>query len=34
MEGRFSERFSFVKKRVQEIFLLSAAGTLIDKNQY
>ena len=32
--GRSSERFSFVKKRVQEIFLLSAAGTLIDKNQY
>jgi hypothetical protein len=23
-----------VKRRVQEIFLLSAVGTLIDKNQY
>ena len=34
MKGRSSARFSFVKKRVQEIFLLSAVGTLIDKNQY
>lgn len=34
MGGRSSERFSLVKRRVQEIFLLSAVGTLIDKNQY
>lgn len=34
MGGRSSERFSLVKRRVQKIFLLSAAGTLIDKNQY
>ena len=34
MGGRSLERFSLVKRRVQEIFLLSAVGTLIDKNQY